>query len=135
MTGFFKRIWINFRLWLNPGNVVIRGSCKMCGTCCKNLILVDKKKIIKTEEEFRLLKEKYPQYEIFRIKSTNSDGDLVFECTKLNDDNTCSIHNERPGVCSAYPVPAMFKHHGKLFKDCGYWAEPAVDFKEILNSK
>jgi Fe-S-cluster containining protein len=107
----------------------------MCGTCCKKLVLVDGRKIVRTEEEFRLLKKKYPEYEMFKLKSTNSDGDLVFECSKLNEDNTCSIHENRPDICTNYPTPAMFKHRGKLFKKCGYYVEPAVDFQEILDSK
>jgi Fe-S-cluster containining protein len=107
----------------------------MCGTCCKKLILVDGRKIIRTEEEFRVLKQKYPQYDIFKIKSINSDGDLVFECTRLNEDNTCSIHKDRPGICANYPTPSMFKYQGKLFENCGYYVEPAVDFQEVLDSK
>jgi Fe-S-cluster containining protein len=130
-----NKIWVNIRLLLNPANVVIQGECKKCGTCCRNLILVDGKTIVRSQKEFELLKQKDPVYEIFKIKSFNEDGDLVFECTRLAPDNTCSIYNDRPAICANYPSRAMFKRQGRLFKECGYYVEPAVDFQEILETK
>lgn len=126
------------RLLFNPANVKVQGECKQCSTCCKNMTLVDGKKIIQSEEEFKRLKVRYPNiYGIFRLKSRNSDGDLIFECTKLNPDNTCSFNNskERPLMCAAYPTKAMFKRGGKLFKECGYYVTSAVSFQEILDSE
>lgn len=130
-----RKIWITIRLLLNPANVVVRGECKMCGTCCGELILVDGKKTVQSEAEFESLRERYPVYDIFSIKSVNSDGDLVFECIKLAGDNTCSIYDHRPAICANYPSRAMFKRRGTLFKNCGYYIEPAVGFQEILEAK
>ncbi len=107
----------------------------MCGTCCGELILVDGKKIVQSEAEFEALKQQYPEYDIFSIKSVNSDGDLLFECSKQAGDNRCSIYEDRPPICANYPSRAMFKRKGTLFKNCGYYVEPAVGFQEILEAK
>ena len=126
---------MRIRLLFNPANVVIRGECNQCGTCCRNLILVDGKKIIRSEHEFENLKKRFPQYEMFRIKSQNKSGDLIFHCTNLNPDNTCSVYPRRPAMCAAYPTKAMFKRDGKLLDGCGYTVTPAISFREILESE
>ncbi|MCP5104290.1 MAG: hypothetical protein GY950_12960, partial [bacterium] len=76
--NILRRIWIKIRLFWNPTNVVIRGSCKICGTCCRRLILTDGEQIVQSEEAFETLKNQYPQYEIFKFKSINNDADWVF---------------------------------------------------------
>ena len=38
----------------------IEGKCKQCGKCCKNLLLVINKKIVKTKKEFiKVLKKQF----------------------------------------------------------------------------
>ena len=138
MNRFFKKLWVKIRLLFNPANVKVQGECNQCGVCCRNMILVDGKKIVQSEKEFERLKARFPDiYGFFRFKSRNSDGDLVFECSQLNTDNTCSLYNStaRPRRCAAYPTKAMFKRGGKLFKECGYYVTPAVSFKEILDTE
>lgn len=130
-----RKLWVNIRLLLNPTNVVIRGACKMCGTCCGELILVDGKKIVRSQEDFEALKQRYPGYGIFDIKSVNNEGDLLFQCSKLAEDKSCSIYDDRPAICANYPTRAMFKRKGTLFKNCGYYVEPAVGFQEVLEAK
>jgi len=124
------------RLFFNPSNVVIQGECRKCGTCCRNLILVDGKKIVSSEEEFERLIKRVPDYAMFSIRpeSPNKDGDLIFHCSNLNHEGTCSIHATRPRICEGYPSKAMFVKDGNLFEKCGYYVKPAVSFQDILDS-
>lgn len=120
---------------LNPTNVVIKGECNRCGSCCRDLILVDDDKIVRTESDFNRLKQKFPQYQIFSIKTVNKDGDLVFRCRCLTEDNTCSIHPQRPGICINYPAKEIIKRGGRLFQNCGFSAQPIVDFNDLLQTQ
>lgn len=124
MKRFFRKLRANILGVFNPGNMKIQGECIQCGTCCREMILVDDKKIIQSKEHFQRLKTRYPDiYGILKIKTMNNDGDLVFECIKLKPDNTCSLYNskERPPMCSAYPTKSIFKRGGNLIKTCGYY--------------
>jgi uncharacterized protein len=130
-------MWVRFRLFRNPSNVVIEGNCRQCGTCCRNLLLVDGEKIIRSEEQFETLKARHPElYRYFRVKSRNASGDLIFQCSQLTGDNRCALYGsrERPFFCASYPSRAMFEREGGLFKGCGYNTRPAIPFEEILGT-
>ncbi len=135
MKNFLKKLRVRFRLWRNPANAVIKGECIKCGECCRQLLLVHDGKVVQTAAQFEELLEKYPEYRNFRIKGIDDDGDMRFECTCLEPDNTCSIHPRRPAICADYPRQGMFLKEGKLLEGCGYNAEPEVSFEDILETE
>lgn len=96
-------------------------SCNMCGQCCR---------MIHLNERFHLLIQANGDHSEFddisfcienweyigessnfdilsritnRNKNSIDDVFYVYKCGHVTDDNKCSIHNEKPIVCSGYP--------------------------------
>lgn len=134
MNRLLKKLYVRLMLKVNPSNIAIDGACKQCGNCCRNLLLVDDHQIIKDAASFERLKKKLPIYKIFRRKTIQDDGQWVFKCTKLTHHNTCSIHDQRPPICSNYPTKQMLRMNGELLEGCGYNIRPALPFDTILEA-
>ena len=114
----------------------VEGACKMTGNCCRNLLLVDMGKPVRTLKQFKELVEKEPWHEMFipHEKSYN-DGMLRFTCTNLTEDHKCAIHDTRPDMCRRYPDLRMLKHGGELLPGCGYRIVPDKSFDEVLDEE
>ncbi len=128
---FLQRLLYRIRKLINPGNIKIEGNCSQCGVCCRNVILYIDEHIISTEEEFTELKTINPQYEMFSPASHNEEGELVFICRYIQEDNTCYIYSHRPKFCKDYPHRYMFLYGGGLYPECGYIKKPSITFKDI----
>ena len=99
----------------------IEGACRVCGACCRNLIVVHRGRPVTSIDSFEKLKRRNPQYVNFRcVGSDQERGYLYFTCSLLRDDNTCSNYDNRPAMCRRYPFIPMFKLGGKLLPGCGY---------------
>lgn len=83
---------INFE----DGGVEMEHKCRKCGTCCKNLEFI----MAKTDINVELYKAR-------GVISMECDDYIVLSvphrCPKLNDDNTCSIHDSKPEACKNWP--------------------------------
>lgn len=105
--------------------VRIEGACRMTGNCCRNLILVDRGRPVKTPRQFRRLQRKEPSYAMFEPNQGSSrDGWMRFHCSNLTKDNRCGIYATRPDMCRDYPQPEMFEKGGSLLPGCGYKLVP-----------
>ena len=101
--------------------VRIEGACLMTGNCCRNLILVDDGKPVKTARQFRRLQRKQRSFQMFEPNDEPSpDGSLRFRCSNLRADSRCGIYETRPDICRVYPQVEMFAKGGSLLAGCGY---------------
>ena len=114
----------------------IKGKCKACGKCCRNLVFKIGDDPVRTEEEFERIKKFDKRYEIFYSSNAfGENGEMLFTCKYLSKNGKCKIHPFRSFVCRNYPKinSKFFSNGGKLLEGCGYTIEPNKKFKEFLN--
>ena len=88
----------------------IEGECKMTGNCCRQLILVDRGRSIRSLTVFNALVRREPFHEMFvPLDEKDSEGRLRFSCSNLTHEHRCGIYHSRPDFCRSYPEPLMFK--------------------------
>jgi len=126
MTGLFRR----FRSLLLGRQVEVVGQCRLCGACCRNIILQDKGRWLKREKDFRKLCRDEPEFERFTIVEKDEVGHLVFDCS-LQKDNLCSCHEDRLPLCRNYPTKSLYYQGGIIPPDCGY-SFKAVTFRDVF---
>ncbi len=78
-------------------------DCLACANCCKTT-----SPIFTNRDVERLAKSMRvrPAEFVDRYLRTDEDSDYVLKqspCTFLNDDNTCSVYDDRPQACREYP--------------------------------
>jgi len=94
-------------------------------------LLKDAGRYLKTEKQFRTLCQSDPAHECFRVIERDEFGFLIFNCSKLGDDNICTDYESRPALCSNYPTKSLYYHGGWLRDDCGY-SFKAVTFRDVF---
>ena len=92
MNNFFQNI-INFvqdfsldlHNKLFSSKYVLKGKCKKCGKCCRNILFSTTQGYVKDEKLFKEMQKKHRYYRNFRISGTVKDkqdfqnGALTFE--------------------------------------------------------
>jgi hypothetical protein len=133
MNNFFEK-FRNFLKKFKKPRLVIKGSCKKCGSCCRNISFMIGGKYLSEPEEFQNLKEFDSQYNHFFISGRDKDGFLLFTCKSINSDNLCKCYHFRSLYCRLYPkiVTKHLATHTEMLEGCGYYIESNVDFKEFL---
>ncbi|MGV8121345.1 MAG: YkgJ family cysteine cluster protein [Candidatus Xenobiia bacterium LiM19] len=111
---------------------MIKGACRRCGVCCRNMALSLGGRKIFTEDEFLRLKEIFPYYSSFVIERTHAAGFLIFSCTYLSEENLCTNYRKRPHICRSFPDPGSFDQAYHLPESCGYQVIPLREFDEFL---
>lgn len=129
---FLKQFYYEFLSYFVADKVFykIDGKCKMCGKCCRYMYSYD----TYTEKEFRFMQFLYPAYRRFKIVGTDEEGNLIFGCKLISDDNKCTVYNKRLRMCRNYPVKKL-SFYGKLHEGCGYNIKPEKTFEEMLSVK
>jgi uncharacterized protein len=121
--GWVTRLWFRRRVRLS-------GRCEACGECCRRLVLWRRGHAVRSEQEFEELVRADPfTYSRFVPAGQDAEGDWLFGCTKLGEDNQCTVHAERPVICRRYPEPRMFLHGARLPEGCSY--EVLVHIREL----
>ena len=102
-----------------PPKYVLRGDCQRCGACCRSLV-GDPPTVVKSSP---LLLKAFIAYHRathrFEAYARGPNGEVLFRCGHLQNDNTCGIYWRRPSVCRTYPVVPSFGIP-KLLPDCSY---------------
>ena len=127
-----KREWL-YRF--APDKLEIVGECKQCGDCCRSLMLIESRGVVRSKRYFRKLQKRSPFYQNLEIIGTDDAGILIFSCKLLGEDGRCSRYEERPDICREFPNIFMFRHGGKLDDDCGYKVQEKVAFKDVLQKR
>ena len=120
------------RLKLTGREMVVGGSCLMCGRCCRRLNLSYGDRWIRSEKDFNSLVEDFPEYKRFHIVDETPAGLLVFECDMLTQEGLCGDHDGRPDICREYPEPDLPFTGGELLDHCGYSFKEVPSFKKHL---
>jgi uncharacterized protein len=114
------------------GRKMRRGSCLQCGRCCRSLILVDRGRPIRDEEHLARYAKRHPWARNLVPVGRDEEGMLHLSCSKLGEDNRCTIHRLRPKECREYPQESMSRYGGELLLGCGY-GEPT--FEQVLRDE
>lgn len=133
MFGDFFTILRRRLLDLLPGsNVVVFGSCRRCGRCCRRISLVFKGVRVENERRFEKLVKRHPEYGRFYIAGWSEKGFPEFACSWLTPEGTCRDHENRLDICSGFPTKTMYYLGGELPPGCGYRFVDASKFESAL---
>ena len=121
---------------------VIKGKCKRCGACCRNILFSTQEGYIKDEEIFKKMQKKYPYYRNFKISGIVKDkkdfqnGALTFECKFISKNNKCKIYPIRPIFCRDYPNinPSLIYEGVTMLDGCGFYFDIDKKFKTYLKN-
>lgn len=115
----------------------VRGTCALCGKCCKSLMLTYRKKVVTTMDQYnRLLSWDREVYSRFVPDEQQTPGSpMRFSCIYQNKENHCTVHTTRPDICRTYPHHSIFKLGAELEDECGYRLVRKGSFEDILDQK
>ena len=100
IKNFIEDIFLEINNKLFSSKYVVKGKCKKCGRCCRNILFSTQAGYIKSEEVFNKMKKKYPYYRNFRISGVVKDK-LEFKTLILTD-----IASNSPAA-GKYQSPAL----------------------------
>lgn len=120
----------------NSSKYVLKGKCKRCGECCKNILFSDENGYIKTVEGFEALKKRNKKYNHFEIagKLDELGGAFLFKCKSLNKNNLCKDYFFRSLYCRDYPSinPEFIRNGGETLDGCGYYFDVNKKFSDYI---
>lgn len=127
--------WLKF-YWnkLTSPKYVLKGQCKQCGRCCKNIVFFAYNEPIKDESVYEELKIKNKRLKLFYPSGINAKGELLFTCKSLLPNNKCKYYFFRSLYCRKYPMVKSLTT-GKYLtppEECGYEIIPQKKFDEYL---
>lgn len=137
---FFEDIILDIHNKLFSSKYIIKGKCKKCGKCCRNILFSDKNGYIKDEKIFYEMQKKYSYYRNFKISGVVKDrqdfqnGALTFECKFISKNNRCKIYFFRPIFCRDYPnINQDLIYNGvEMLDECGFYFDVDKKFEEYL---
>ena len=141
LKNFVEDIFLDIYNRLFSSKYVLKGKCKKCGACCRNILFSTKEGYIKDKKTFEDMQKKYRYYRNFKIsgvvenKKDFQNGALTFECKFINKNNRCRIYWFRPMFCRDYPNinPDLIYNGVEMLDNCGYYFDINKDFKSYLN--
>ncbi len=118
----------------NSSRYIIKGKCKCCGECCRNIVFLIGENYIQSPEQFELMKRWDKKYNHFFISGKNEKGALLFTCKSLGDDNRCKDYFFRSIYCRKYPKldKKIILGGYETFDKCGYEFVIDKKFSEYL---
>lgn len=122
---------------------VVKGKCKRCGNCCRNILFSTSEGYVKDEKVFKKMQKKYKYYRNYRISGVIKDkkdfqnGALTFECKFISKDNKCKIYLFRPIFCRDYPNinPQLIYEGVTMLDGCGFYFDVDKKFDNYLKDK
>lgn len=111
---------------------VVRGACRMCGTCCTDITLVMDGQVVRDRLELRDVVRRYPGYSRFRPSGVDKRGNMVVSCTLLGEDGACTDHDNRLDLCRDHPGPPHYFSGAPLHPGCGFRFEEVRRFSAVL---
>ncbi|MEA1971681.1 MAG: YkgJ family cysteine cluster protein [Candidatus Cloacimonadota bacterium] len=138
MKGFIKYIkksYFKLNIYFKKQHVSIVGSCNQCGNCCRDLYLYYGTKQITSEKLFRKLKKIDPEFKHFHVNRDSKSSEISFYCDKIDNENKCTIYEDRPSFCKDYPTTQILKYDKRVLNGCGYSAKKSIKFEDYLKLK
>lgn len=128
--------WLrHLRLRIRNRKLIIRGHCRQCGCCCRRIQIQQGRRWLRSKRAFKKLVHEHPEYGRFSIIGRDTHGLLLFDCSWLQEDNTCASHAQRLDICRNFPTKAIFFCGGQLPHGCGYKVKEEISFAKILQDK
>lgn len=114
---------------------ILKGKCKQCGECCRNIVFYIHESPIKTEKQFESLKNWKKNYNHFFISGKDVDGAILFTCKSLGENGKCKDYFFRSLACRNYPkINTQFiLNGGKPLDNCGFYFDVDKNFSEYIN--
>ena len=143
IKNFIEDIILDIKNQFFSSKYVIKGKCKKCGNCCRNILFSTKEEgYVKSEEFFKKMQKKYPYYRNYRISGRIENekgfqnGALTFECRFISKNNRCKIYWFRPLYCRDYPfINKELIYNGvEMLSGCGYYFDIDKKFDSYLTS-
>ena len=140
IRDFIQDIKLEIYNKLFSSKYVLKGKCKRCGKCCRNILFSTKEGYIKDERIFYEMSKKYRYYRNFRIsgvvkeKQDFQNGALTFECKFISKNNRCKIYFFRPIFCRDYPNinPELIYGGVEMLDECGFYFDVDKKFSSYL---
>lgn len=141
IKNFFEDFFLEIYNKLFSSKYVLKGKCRKCGNCCRNILFSTKDGYVKDEKLFNQMKRKYPYYRNFFIsgkvenKKDFQNGALTFQCKYISKNNRCKIYFIRPLFCRDYPNirPDLIYDGVEMLDECGFYFDVNKKFDEYLN--
>ena len=67
IKNFFEDFFLDLYNKFFSSKYVVKGKCKKCGRCCRNILFSTKDGYVKSKELFMDMCKKYPYYRNFKI--------------------------------------------------------------------
>jgi len=112
--------------------LIVTGSCRCCGNCCRKINLEGGRGWLRSEEDFFDVLNEYPEYERFIIIGKDDQGFLQFSCTWLTDAGLCRDHENRLSLCTNFPDKSLHFCGGTLPPGCGFMINEVRPFSRYL---
>ena len=140
IINFFQDFYLHLNNKLFSSKYVLKGKCKMCGRCCRNILFSTTEGYVKDEKLFKEMQRKHRYYRNFRISGVVKDkqdfqnGALTFECKFISKNNKCMIYWFRPLFCRDYPnINQDLIYNGvEMLDECGFYFDVNKKFSEYL---
>ena len=140
IINFFQDFWLDLHNKLFSSKYVLKGKCKKCGKCCRNILFSTSEGYVKDEKLFKDMQKRHRYYRNFRISGIVKDkqdfqnGALTFECKFISKDNKCLIYWFRPLFCRDYPnINHDLIYNGvEMLDECGFYFDVNKKFDEYL---
>lgn len=120
------------RLQVMGKELIVNGSCRNCGSCCRRINLEGKRGWLRHENAFFEVVADYPEYERFQITGKDEQGFLRFSCSWLSAEGFCKDHANRLDLCRNFPDKTLHFCGGVLPPGCGYMIQEVRPFKKYL---
>ena len=119
---------------LHSPKYILKGKCKQCGNCCRNIIFYAYDTPIKDIETFNHFKKQNKHLRLFYNSGKNKSGELLFTCKSLNKNNLCKNYFFRSLYCRKYPLVKSLSTGTYLptMENCGYEIIPNKSFNDFM---
>lgn len=137
--NFVEDIILSVKNRLFSSKYIIKGKCRQCGECCRNILFSNENGYVKDEETFKLMQKKHLIYRFFSPngkvtkEGDELEGAILFKCKHLKN-NRCKIYLFRPIFCRDYPAanPKFIEMGGTTLDNCGFSFGVDKSFKNYL---
>lgn len=113
--------------------LLVTGSCRCCGNCCRKINLEGVKGWLRSEKDFIEVLCEYPEYERFVPTGKDDQGFLQFSCSWLSDTGLCCDHTNRLPLCCNFPDKNLHFCGGALPPGCGFMINEVRPFSSYLS--
>lgn len=123
------------RLQIMGRELLVTGSCRCCGNCCRKINLEGARGWLRSPRDFKEVVALYPEYERFQIMGKDQQGYLQFSCSWLNEAGLCSNHEKRLALCRNFPDKSLHFCGGTVPPGCGYCISEVRPFSRYLEDE